>query len=184
MAARWYVVHTYSGFENKIADFIMEQAAKKGLADKVEQVLVPSENVVCVRNGTRYEAQRKFLPGYVLVKMEMTDVLVKMEMTEETWYLVNETPKVTGFLGGKKPTPISEAEAMRILNQVQEGLEKPRSAVSYEVGEQVRVVDGPFASFVGTVEEVDTEKERLKVLVSIFGRATPVDLDYVQVKKA
>ena len=139
MAARWYVVHTYSGFENKIADFIMEQAAKKGLADKVEQVLVPSENVVCVRNGTRYEAQRKFLPGYVLVKMEMT---------EETWYLVNETPKVTGFLGGKKPTPISEAEAMRILNQVQEGLEKPRSAVSYEVGEQVRVVDGPFASFV------------------------------------
>lgn len=175
MAARWYVVHTYSGFENKIADFIMEQAAKKGLADKVEQVLVPSENVVCVRNGTRYEAQRKFLPGYVLIKMDMT---------EETWYLVNETPKVTGFLGGKKPTPISEAEAMRILNQVQEGLEKPRSAVSYEVGEQVRVVDGPFASFVGTVEEVDTEKERLKVLVSIFGRATPVDLDYVQVKKA
>ncbi len=175
MAARWYVVHTYSGFENKIADFIMEQAAKKGLADKVEQVLVPSENVVCVRNGTRYEAQRKFLPGYVLIKMDMT---------EETWYLVNETPKVTGFLGGKKPTPISEAEAMRILNQVQEGLEKPRSAVSYEVGEQVRVVDGPFASFVGTVEEVDAEKERLKVLVSIFGRATPVDLDYVQVKKA
>ena len=151
MAARWYVVHTYSGFENKIADFIMEQAAKKGLADKVEQVLVPSENVVCVRNGTRYEAQRKFLPGYVLIKMDMT---------EETWYLVNETPKVTGFLGGKKPTPISEAEAMRILNQVQEGLEKPRSAVSYEVGEQVRVVDGPFASFVGTVEEVDAEKER------------------------
>ncbi len=175
MAARWYVVHTYSGFENKIADFIMEQAAKKGLADKVEQVLVPSENVVCVRNGTRYEAQRKFLPGYVLIKMDMT---------EETWYLVNETPKVTGFLGGKKPTPISEAEAMRILNQVQEGLEKPRSAVSYEVGEQVRVVDGPFASFAGTVEEVDAEKERLKVLVSIFGRATPVDLDYVQVKKA
>ncbi len=175
MAARWYVIHTYSGFENKIADFIMEQAAKKGLSDKVEQVLVPSENVVSVRNGTRYESQRKFLPGYVLIKMEMT---------EETWYLVNETPKVTGFLGGKKPTPISEAEAMRILNQVQEGLEKPRAAVSYEVGEQVRVVDGPFASFVGTVEEVDSEKERLKVLVSIFGRATPVDLDYIQVKKA
>lgn len=175
MAARWYVIHTYSGFENKIADFIMEQAAKKGLSDKVEQVLVPSENVVSVRNGTRYESQRKFLPGYVLIKMEMT---------EETWYLVNETPKVTGFLGGKKPTPISEAEAMRILNQVQEGLEKPRAAISYEVGEQVRVVDGPFASFVGTVEEVDSEKERLKVLVSIFGRATPVDLDYIQVKKA
>ncbi len=175
MAARWYVVHTYSGFENKIADFIMEQAAKKGLSEKVEQVLVPSENVVSIRNGARIESKRKFLPGYVLIKMEMT---------EETWYLVNGTPKVTGFLGGKKPTPITEAEAMRILNQVQEGTEKVRAAVVYEVGEQVRVVDGPFASFVGTVEEVDAERERLKVLVSIFGRATPVDLDYVQVKKA
>lgn len=172
---RWYVIHTYSGFENKIADFIMEQAAKKGLSDKVEQVLVPQENVVSVRNGTKVEQKHKFLPGYVLIKMEMND---------ETWYLVNNTPKVTGFLGGKKPTPITEAEAMRILNQVQEGTEKPRTAVSYDVGEQVRVIDGPFASFVGTVEEVDKEKERLKVLVSIFGRATPVDLDFVQVKKA
>ena len=172
---RWYVIHTYSGFENKIADFILEQAAKKGLADKVEQVLVPQENVVAVRNGTKVEQKHKFLPGYVLIKMEMND---------ETWYLVKSTPKVTGFLGGKKPTPITEAEAMRILNQVQEGTEKPRAAVTYDVGEQVRVVDGPFASFVGTVEEVDAEKERLKVLVSIFGRATPVDLDYVQVKKA
>ena len=171
---RWYVIHTYSGFENKIADFIMEQAAKKGLSDKVEQVLVPQENVVSIRNGSKVEQKHKFLPGYVLIKMEMSD---------ETWYLVKSTPKVTGFLGGKKPTPITEAEAMRILNQVQEGTEKPRSAVTYEVGEQVRVVDGPFASFVGTVEEVDKEKERLKVLVSIFGRATPVDLDYIQVKK-
>lgn len=171
---RWYVIHTYSGFENKIADFIMEQAAKKGLSDKVEQVLVPQENVVSVRNGAKVEQKHKFLPGYVLIKMEMND---------ETWYLVNNTPKVTGFLGGKKPTPITEAEAMRILNQVQEGTDKPRAAVSYDVGEQVRVVDGPFASFVGTVEEVDKEKERLKVLVSIFGRATPVDLDFVQVKK-
>ena len=172
---RWYVIHTYSGFENKIADFIMEQANKKGLADKVEQVLVPQENVVSVRNGTKVEQKHKFLPGYVLIKMEMND---------ETWYLVNNTPKVTGFLGGKRPTPITEAEAMRILNQVQEGVDKPRSAVSYAVGEQVRVIDGPFASFVGTVEEVDAEKERMKVSVSIFGRATPVDLDYVQVKKA
>ena len=172
---RWYVIHTYSGFENKIADFIIEQAAKKGLSDKVEQVLVPQENVVAVRNGTKVEQKRKFLPGYVLIKMEMND---------DTWYLVKSTPKVTGFLGGKKPTPITEAEAMRILNQVQEGTEKPRAAVSYEIGEQVRVIDGPFASFVGTVEEVDAEKERLKVLVSIFGRATPVDLDYVQIKKA
>jgi len=172
---RWYVIHTYSGFENKIAEFIIEQAAKKGLSDKVEQVLVPQENVVSIRNGAKVEQKHKFLPGYVLIKMEMTD---------ETWYLVKSTPKVTGFLGGKKPTPITEEEAMRILNQVQEGTEKPRSAVAYEVGEQVRVVDGPFASFVGTVEEVDKEKERLKVLVSIFGRATPVDLDYIQVKKA
>ena len=171
---RWYVIHTYSGFENKIADFIMEQANKKGLADKVEQVLVPQENVVSVRNGTKVEQKHKFLPGYVLIKMEMND---------DTWYLVNNTPKVTGFLGGKRPTPITEAEAMRILNQVQEGVDKPRSAVSYAVGEQVRVIDGPFASFVGTVEEVDAEKERVKVSVSIFGRATPVDLDYVQVKK-
>ncbi len=172
---RWYVIHTYSGFENKIADFIMEQAAKKGLSDKVEQVLVPQENVVSVRNGTKVEQKHKFLPGYVLIKMEMND---------DTWYLVNNTPKVTGFLGGKRPTPITEAEAMRILNQVQEGADKPRAAVSYAVGEQVRVIDGPFASFVGTIEEVDAEKERLKVSVSIFGRATPVDLDYVQVKKA
>jgi len=172
---RWYVIHTYSGFENKIADFIMEQAAKKGLSDKVEQVLVPQENVVAIRNGAKVEQKHKFLPGYVLIKMEMND---------ETWYLVKSTPKVTGFLGGKKPTPITEAEAMRILNQVQEGTEKPRTTVTYEIGEQVRVVDGPFASFVGTVEEVDKEKERLKVLVSIFGRATPVDLDFVQVKKA
>ena len=172
---RWYVIHTYSGFENKIADFIMEQANKKGLADKVEQVLVPQENVVSVRNGAKVEQKHKFLPGYVLIKMEMND---------DTWYLVNNTPKVTGFLGGKLPTPITEAEAMRILNQVQEGVDKPRSAVSYAVGEQVRVIDGPFASFVGTVEEVDAEKERMKVSVSIFGRATPVDLDYVQVKKA
>lgn len=172
---RWYVIHTYSGFENKIADFIMEQANKKGLADKVEQVLVPQENVVSVRNGAKVEQKHKFLPGYVLIKMEMND---------DTWYLVNNTPKVTGFLGGKRPTPITEAEAMRILNQVQEGVDKPRSTVSYAVGEQVRVIDGPFASFVGTVEEVDAEKERMKVSVSIFGRATPVDLDYVQVKKA
>ena len=171
---RWYVIHTYSGFENKIADFIMEQANKKGLADKVEQVLVPQENVVSVRNGAKVEQKRKFLPGYVLIKMEMND---------DTWYLVNNVPKVTGFLGGKRPTAITESEAMRILNQVQEGVEKPRSAVSYDVGEQVRVIDGPFVSFIGTVEEVDKEKERLKVLVSIFGRATPVDLDYVQVKK-
>ncbi len=175
MAIRWYVVHTYSGFENKIASFIKEQAEKKGLSEKIEDILVPVENVVSVRNGAKVESERKFFPGYVLIKMEMTD---------ETWHLVNATPKVTGFLGGKKPVPMTEAEAQHILHQVKEGVEKPKAAVVYEVGEQVRVCDGPFASFTGTVEGVDTEKERLKVSVSIFGRLTPLDLDYGQVKKA
>lgn len=174
MAIRWYVIHAYSGFEKKVAEFIKEQADKKGLTDKVEQVLVPVENVINIKNGAKVESERKFFPGYVLIKMEMTD---------QTWHLVNDTPKVTGFLGGKKPTPITEKEAMHILHQVEEGVERPKSVISYSVGEQVHVTDGPFASFVGTVEEVDSEKERLKVLVSIFGRATPVDLDYTQVKK-
>ena len=174
MAIRWYVIHAYSGFENQVADFIKEQAEKKGLTEKVQEVLVPTEKVMTVQNGTKKESTRKFFPGYVLAKMEMTD---------ETWYLVTKTPKVTGFLGGKNPTPITEAEANRILNQVQEGVEHVKSSVKYEIGEQVQVIDGPFASFVGTVEEVDAEKERLKVSVSIFGRATPVDLDYGQVKK-
>ena len=174
MAIRWYVIHAYSGFENQVADFIKEQAEKKGLTDKVQEVLVPTEKVMTVQNGTKKESTRKFFPGYVLAKMEMTD---------ETWYLVTKTPKVTGFLGGKNPTPITEAEANRILNQVQEGVEHVKASVKYEIGEQVQVIDGPFASFVGSVEEVDAEKERLKVSVSIFGRATPVDLDYGQVKK-
>ncbi len=174
MAIRWYVIHAYSGFENQVADFIKEQAEKKGLTEKVQEVLVPTEKVMTVQNGAKKESTRKFFPGYVLAKMEMTD---------ETWYLVTKTPKVTGFLGGKNPTPITEAEANRILNQVQEGVEHVKSSVKYEIGEQVQVIDGPFASFVGTVEEVDAEKERLKVSVSIFGRATPVDLDYGQVKK-
>lgn len=174
MAIRWYVIHAYSGFEKKVAEFIKEQAEKKGLTDKVEQVLVPTENVINIKNGAKVESERKFFPGYVLIKIEMTD---------QTWHLVNDTPKVTGFLGGKKPTPITEKEAMHILHQVEEGVERPKSVISYVVGEQVHVTDGPFASFVGTIEEVDSEKERLKVLVSIFGRATPVDLDYTQVKK-
>ena len=174
MAIRWYVIHAYSGFENQVADFIKEQAEKKGLTEKVQEVLVPTEKVMTVQNGAKKESTRKFFPGYVLAKMEMTD---------ETWYLVTKTPKVTGFLGGKNPTPITETEANRILNQVQEGVEHVKSSVKYEIGEQVQVIDGPFASFVGSVEEVDAEKERLKVSVSIFGRATPVDLDYGQVKK-
>jgi transcription termination/antitermination protein NusG len=175
MAKRWYVVHVYSGFEKKIAQQIKDGAAQKGLADLVEEVLVPAENVVEVRRGQKINAEQKFFPGYVLVKMEMTD---------QTWHLVKDTPKVTGFLGTKlRPTPISEAEAERILKQSQEGVERARPAVLFEVGEQVRVADGPFTSFNGTVEEVDEEKGRVKVSVSIFGRSTPVDLEYGQVEK-
>ena len=172
--SKWYVVHVYSGFEKKVSEFIGEQVEKRGLKDKIEQVLIPMENVISVKNGAKVESERKFFPGYILIKMEMTD---------ETWHLVNSTPKTTGFLGGKKPVPITEAEAKRILQQVQEGVEKPKSMLTFEIGEQVRVNDGPFATFVGTIEEIDAEKERLKVLVSIFGRPTPVDLDFLQVKK-
>ena len=174
MTMRWYVIHAYSGFEQKVADFIKEQAEKKGLSSMVEQVIVPTEKVMVVQNGAKKESSRKFFPSYVLIKMEMTDA---------TWYLVNNTPKVTGFLGGKKPTPITEEEAKRILNQVEEGVTKPRSTLTFEVGEQVQIMDGPFVSFVGEIQEVDAEKERLKLQVSIFGRPTPVELTYTQVKK-
>jgi transcriptional antiterminator NusG len=173
---RWYVVHVYSGFEKKIAEQIKQQAAKSGLADRIEDILVPTEQVTEVRRGQKVDTERKFFPGYVLVKMEMTD---------DTWHLVRDTPKVTGFLGARnKPQPITEAEAMRIVNAVVEGADKPRRpAVVFEVGEQVRVSDGPFTSFNGTVEEVDEEKGRVKVSVSIFGRSTPVELEYGQVEK-
>jgi transcriptional antiterminator NusG len=175
MAKRWYVVHVYSGFEKKIAQQIKEQAAQKGLADEVDEVLVPAEQVLEMRRGQKVSAEHKLLPGYVLVKMELTD---------DAWHLVKNIPKVTGFLGSKtRPSPISEAEAERMMKQAQEGAEHPRPSVLFEVGEQVRVADGPFTSFNGTVEEVDAEKGRLKVSVSIFGRATPVELEYSQVEK-
>ena len=173
---RWYVVHVYSGFEKKIAQQIKEQAAQKGLADAFDEVLVPAEEVTEVRRGQKVSSERKFFPGYVLVKMEMSD---------DAWHLVKDTPKVTGFLGSRnRPSPITEAEAQRLISQLKEGVDKPRKpAVIYEVGEQVRVADGPFTSFMGSVEEVDEERGRVKVSVSIFGRSTPVELEYGQVEK-
>ena len=175
MEKRWYIVHAYSNFEKKVAESIQEQAKQRGLTDLFEQVLVPTERVTEVRRGRKIDTERKFFPGYVLVKMSLTD---------EAFHLIKNTPKVTGFVGAdNKPMPISENEAMRILHQVQEGVDRPKSSVSFEVGENVRVADGPFASFSGVVEEVDEARSRLKVAVSIFGRATPVELEYGQVEK-
>jgi transcriptional antiterminator NusG len=182
MAKRWYIVHAYSNFERKVSDSIREQAKSRGLSHLFDQevgdggVMVPIEKVVEVRRGRKVDAERKFFPGYVLVKVELTD---------EVYHLIKNTPKVTGFLGAdkSKPTAITDAEAARILHQVQEGIERPKPSITFEVGEQVRVSDGPFASFNGTVEEVDDARSRVKVAVSIFGRATPVELEFGQVEK-
>ena len=176
MSTRWYIVHAYSNFENKVAQSIRDQAGQRNLADKFDEVLVPTEKVVEVRRGRKVEAERKFFPGYVLVKCEMTD---------EVYHLIKNTPKVTGFLGADKakPMPIPESEAMRIKGQVAEGVERPKPTIVFEIGEQVKVADGPFASFNGVVEDVDHGRARLKVAVSIFGRATPVELEYSQVEK-
>jgi transcriptional antiterminator NusG len=176
MSKRWYVMHVYSGFEKKAKQAIIEKAEKLGLTDKFDEILVPTEEVVELRRGAKVSAERKFFPGYVLIKMEMTD---------QTWHLVRDTPKVTGFLGGSgtRPVPISESEAQRIMSQVKEGIERPRPSITFEIGEQVRVCDGPFNSFNGMIEEVDEERSRVKVAVSIFGRSTPVELEYAQVEK-
>jgi len=175
MAMRWYIVNAYSNFEKKVCEAIQEKVAQKGLENLIQSVIVPVEKVVEVRRGRKVDAERKFFPGYVLVRMELTD---------ETFHLIKETPKVTGFLGNdSKPAPISDAEAERILMQVQEGVDRPKPSISFEVGEKVKVSDGPFSDFDGFVEEIDEDRARLKVTVSIFGRATPVELEFGQVNK-
>ena len=175
MAMRWYSVSVLSNYEKKVMASINESIEQFNLGDQIEQVLVPTEEVVEVRRGKKVQTERRFMPGYVLVRMEMTD---------KAYHMIKDTNRVTGFLGQQgKPMPLRDSEVAAILNQVEEGLEKPRSLISFEIGEQVRVSDGPFSSFNGMVEEVDEEKARLKVSVSIFGRSTPVDLDYSQVEK-
>ncbi|MGY6707910.1 MAG: transcription termination/antitermination protein NusG [Rhizobiaceae bacterium] len=174
MTARWYIVHAYSNFEKRVAEDIDNQARRKGLSDQIEQIVVPTEKVVEVRRGRKVDAERKFFPGYVLVRANLTD---------EVFSLIKNTPKVTGFLGDSRPVPITDSEADRILHQVQEGVDRPKPSVTFEIGEAVRVSDGPFASFSGSVQEVDEERSRLKVEVSIFGRAVPVDLEFGQVEK-
>lgn len=175
MAVRWYIVHAYSNFEKKVADSIEEQARQKGLSHHFEQILVPVEKTVEIRRGRKVDAERKFFPGYVMVHANMTDAVHN---------LIKNTPKVTGFLGSDgRPVPILDREAEQILMQVQEGVDRPKPTVMFDIGEQVRVSDGPFASFNGVVQEVDEERSRLKVEVSIFGRATPVELEYSQVEK-
>lgn len=177
MTMRWYVIHAYSGFEKSVQRALLERIERAGMQDKFGEILVPLEEVVEMKGGQKSISERKFFPGYVLAQMEMTD---------ETWHLVKSTPKVTGFVGGSgnKPTPISDKEVASILKQIQEGVEKPKPKVLFEVGESVRVTEGPFNDFHGMVEEVNYDKNKLRVSVLIFGRATPVELDFGQVEKA
>ena len=172
---RWYVLHAYSGYEKKVADSIVEQADKLGISEHIEEVSVPTQNIVEVKRGMRVNTERKIFPGYILIKMNLND---------DTWHIIKNTPKLSGFLGTKgKPIPISNAEAKRITQEVIDGVERSRPAVMYDIGEQVKVIDGPFASFNGEIEQIDEDKARLRVAVSIFGRSTPVELEYSQVEK-
>lgn len=177
MAMHWYVVHAYSGYEKQVARSLKDHIRNAGMENMFGEIMVPTEEIVEMRGGQKRTTQRKFFPGYVLVKMEMND---------DTWHLVNSVPKVTGFIGGSgnKPAPITDKEAQAILTQVQEGVDKPKPKFSFAAGEQVRVIDGPFADFNGTVEDVNFEKNKLRVSVSIFGRMTPVELDFSQVEKS
>ena len=173
--SRWYVLHAYSGYEKKVADSIVEQASKLGISELIEEVSVPTQSIVEVKRGVRINSERKIFPGYILIKMTLN---------EDTWHIIKNTPKLSGFLGTKgKPIPISNAEAKRISQQVVDGIEKTMPAIRYDIGEQVKVIDGPFASFNGEIESIDEDKSRLRVAVSIFGRSTPVDLEYSQVEK-
>ena len=175
MAMRWYIVQAYSNFEKHVQRSIERESVEKGLDHLFEEILVPTENIVEVRKGRKVESERKFFPGYVLVKVDLTD---------EAYHLVKNTPKVTGFLGSaNKPRPVSDAEVSRIVGQIQEGVDSPRPMITFEIGETVKVIDGPFQSFNGTVESVDEEQARLKVLINIFGQGTPVELNYIQVEK-
>ncbi len=175
MEHKWYIVHAYSNFENKVADAIKQSASEKGMSELFDEVFVPTEEVTEIRRGRKINTERRYLPGYVLVKMVLND---------QTYHLIKDTPKVTGFLGsGNKPMPVSQREVDRIRGVVSDSIERPRSTITFEIGENVRVTDGPFASFSGVVEDVDEDQQRVKVAVSIFGRATPVELEFAQVEK-
>lgn len=175
MTKKWYGVHTYSGFENKVRLNLLERIKNEGVEDFFEEILIPSETVVELKKGEKKTSSRKFFPGYILIKMELTD---------ETWHIVKETSKVTGFVGGNTPFPIQDDEVNKISRRMEEGAEKPRPKVQFEIGETVRVVDGPFLNFSGVVEDVKPDKGKLRVTVTIFGRATPVELEFMQVEKS